>query len=394
MSTAPSPETSLWRRWRTDVLIAAGALVLLVLSLLFHAVLSPLALALAVAYILNPIMRWAQRRRVPRALAATLIFLLLLGACLAVALFAVPPLVAQLYDFGVTVIGEPLAEGELGYTDLNGNGSRDAGYLPALMEWVKGFSIRLQSGESTWYDRILEAIGDSAQAREGLLAGALDTLKGAGTGFLAFLWDLQGFVFGLGLAGFYLFFFLMNFDRMVAAVRRRLPGKYRRRIETVAAKIDAAVSAFLRGRIVICLVVGTATSVGLALFGVPYWYLIGVTTGVAAVVPSLPIFVGLLPAVLVAWFNTRNGWTVAAAAGVLVVVQMLEGWVLTPLAQGKAIGLHPVTLTIALLAGFQLFGLFGLVVAVPLAATVKILVREFVLPKVDELANEGPGPGG
>lgn len=389
MSTAPRPETGRWRRWRTDVLIVAGALAVLGISLVFHEALAPLALALAVAYILNPIMRWAERRRIPRPLAATLIFLLLLGACVALALFAVPPLVAQLYDFGVTVIGEPAAEGEPGYMDLNGNGEWDRGYVSALLEWAKGVSDRLRSGQGTWLDRILKGIGDSANAKEGLLEGALATLKQAGGGFLSFLWDLQGFVFGLGLTAFYLFFFLMNFDRMVAAVRKRLPAKYRARVEEVVCKIDAAVSAFLRGRILICAVVGVLTSVGLAILGVPYWYLIGVATGLAGVVPYLPIFVGLVPAVLVAWFDAGSGWTVAGTAGVFVIVQTLEGWVLTPLIQGKAVGLHPVTLTIALLVGYQVFGLFGLVAAVPLASTVKILAKEFLLPRVDELAREG-----
>jgi len=197
-------------------------------------------------------------------------------------------------------------------------------------------------------------------------------------------------VFGVGLTAFYLFFFLMNFDRIVEAVRRRLPGKYRRRTEDVVVKIDAAVSAFLRGRILVCLVVGVLTAVGLAIVGVPYWYLIGVATGLAGVVPYLPIFVGLVPALLVAWFDAGSGWAVAGAAVVFIIVQTLEGWVLTPLIQGRAVGLHPVTLMVALLVGYEVFGLFGLIAAVPLASTVKILAKEFVLPEVDELAHEHP----
>ena len=390
MSTAPRPETSLWRRWRTDVLIAAGALALLLLSLALGEILAPLAVALAIAYILNPIMRWAERHGVPRGLAAAFIFLLFLGVCVAVALFAVPPLVAQLYDFGVSMVGEPAAEGDPGYEDLNGNGRRDSGYVPALLDWVRGLSSRLQSGESAWYDRILKAIGDSARAKEGLLKTALDTLKLAGEGLLDFLWGLQGLVVGAALAAFYLFFFLMSFDRMVAAVRGRLPGKYRVRIEDVVRQIDAAISAFLRGRILVCAAVGVLTAAGLAIVGVPYWYLIGVATGLAGVVPFMPIFVGLIPAVLVAWFDAGSGWAVLGATVVVVIVQTLEGWVLTPLIQGKAVGLHPVTLTVALLVGYNVFGLFGLIAAVPLASTVKILAKEFVLPKVEELADEKP----
>jgi len=394
MSGAPTPETGLWQRRRTDILIALGAMAVLALWLVFQQVLAPLAVALAIAYILNPIMRWAQRRRIPRGLSATLIFLLLILAFVAAALFAVPPLVSQLYDFGVNVVGEPAAEGDPGYADLNGNGRWDTGYVPALLGWVKDLSARLQTGESTWYDRVLRAISGSAGGEEGLLRAALEALQRAGRGFLGFLWDLQGFVLGAALAAFYLFFFLVSFDRMVEAVRQRLPGRYRARVEDVVRKIDAAISAFLRGRILVCVVVGVLTAVGLAVLGVPYWYLIGVATGLAGIVPYLPIFVGLVPAVLVTWFGGYGGWTVAGVTIVFVIVQTLEGWILTPLIQGRAVGLHPVTLTVALLVGYQVLGLFGLVVAVPLAATVKILAREFVLPKVDELAREKPGSGG
>jgi len=394
MSTTPRSDTSRWRRWRTDVLIGVGALALLLLTYAFSAILAPLAVALAIAYILNPIMRWAERRRVPRGLAATLIFLLLLGLCVAVVLFAVPPLVSQLYHFGVSMVGEPAdADDPQGYQDLNANGEWDTGHVPALLAWVRDVSSRLQTGQSKWYDRILKGISDSAKAKEGLAKTALDAIKLAGEGFWDFLRGLQGFLVGAALAAFYLFFFLMNFDRMVGAVRRRLPGKYRGRIEGVVRKIDAAVAAFLRGRILICGAVGVLTAAGLAIVGVPYWYLIGVVTGLAGVVPFMPIFVGLIPAVLVAWFDAESGWAVVGATVVFVIVQTLEGWVLTPLIQGKAVGLHPVTLTVALLVGYQVLGLFGLIAAVPLASTVKILAREFVLPKVEELADEQPDSG-
>jgi len=390
MGEATRPEAGLWRRYRTDVVIAVGALAAVALAIFFREILAPLAVALALAYVLNPVMRWAQRHHVPSGLAATLLFFVLLVLFVLVVLFAVPPLVGQLYDFGVTVVGEPEVEVAPGYSDLNENGRWDRGYIPALLEWARGVAERLQTGESTWFDRVLARLGTSEDAREGLLKGALATLKQAGAGLASFLWNLQGFAFGVGLTAFYLFFFLMNFDRVVAAVDRRLPGKYRARIEDVVKKIDAAISAFLRGRIVVCLAVGVLTGVGLAIVGVPYWYLIGVATGVAGVVPYLPIFVGLVPAMLVAWFDAGSVWAVGGAAIVFVIVQTLEGWVLTPLIQGRAVGLHPVTLMVALLAGYQVFGVFGLIASVPLASTVKILAKEFVLPQVEDLAHEEP----
>jgi len=390
MSEAAKAEPGGWRAHRTEILIALGVAALATIAVVFSDILTPLAVALALAYVLNPVMRWAQRHRMPRGLAATFIFLLLLILFVAVILFALPPLVAQLYEFGVTVIGEPKAEAEPGFQDLNGNGEWDRGYVTALVEWVRGLGERLKTGKSTWFERLVASLSVSPDARQGLFEGTLSTLRQAGTGILQFLWDFQGFVFGAGLTAFYLFFFLMNFDRIVEGVHKRLPGKYRPRIDGVVRKIDAAVSAFLRGRLLVCVVVGVLTAVGLAIVGIPYWYLLGVATGLAGFVPYLPIFVGLVPAMLVAWFDAGSGWAVAGAVAVYVIMQGLEGWVLTPIIQGKAVGLHPVTLMVALLVGYELFGLFGLIAAVPLASTVKILAQEFLMPKVDELAREEP----
>ncbi len=386
-----------WQRWRPVVIVGAvgAALVLLVFS--YQHVFAPLAVALALAYILNPVMRWGTRHKVPRGLMATLLFLAVLVLVGVVTLLALPPLVAQLYGFGVSLVGEPEAE-EAGpqvrtdpegrqYVDLNGNREWDQGYITRLIAQVREI-VERDEVEDTWYARALRSVDWSPEAGQRLLGRALPWVRQAAANFLSFLWDLQGLVVSVGLMAFYLFFLLMNFDRAVTAVRERLPGRYKGRIEDVARKVDAAVGAFFRGRLLVCLIVGALTSLGLAILGVPYWYLLGVVTGLAGVVPYLPIFVGLVPSMLVAWSDTGSAWVVVGTVIVYVVVQAAEGWVLTPWIQGRAVGLHPVTLMLSLLLGYELLGLFGLIAAAPLAATVKILAREFVLPEVDRMADE------
>lgn len=390
-----APESACERRWlwRRDLPIVGGVIVLAALALAFRQVMAPLAVALALAYVMNPIMRWAERHRLPRPLAATLLFLIVLAVCAAIALFAIPPLVSQLYGLGVAVVGEPESVAAPGYVDLNGNDRYDPGYLPQALAWAKSQAARVSEGTvGAWYDPLLRAVSESTGAKEGLLAGALAAVKAATGSVIDLLWNIEGFLLAAALAAFYLFFFLVSFDRMVEAVRLRLPGRYRPRIEGVAAKIDAAVSAFLRGRLLVCVLVGVLTAVGLAFLGVPYWYLLGVITGLAGIVPFLPIFVGMVPTVLVAWFDSQSAWVVGGTIVVFIVTQGLDGWVLTPFIQGRAVGLHPVTLTVALLVGWELLGVFGLIAAVPLAASIKILVREFVMPKVEALAREKPDP--
>jgi predicted PurR-regulated permease PerM len=321
---------------------------------------------------------------------AALLFLAVLGAFAAVVVLALPPLVGQVYNFGVAVLGEPAADTPQEYLDLNGNGRRDEGYLADLVAWASSLADRVHDGKHSWYDQALLAFQESAAAKEGVLAGMVGALKTAGGALMGFLWTAHGFVIQSGLVAVYLFFFLIGFDRMVEGVRARLPGRYRARIEAVAGRIDGVVSAFLRGRLIVCVVVGALTALGLALTGIPYWYLIGVATGITGIVPFLPIFVGLVPTVLVAWFDTHSPWVVLAASAVFLGIQILDACVITPLIQGKAVGLHPVTLLVSLLLGWEILGVFGVIAAIPVAATVKILVAEFVLPEVEQLANE-PG---
>lgn len=110
----------------------------ILLAVVFRRVFAPLGLALALAYILNPIMRWGQRHRVPRGLMAVLMFLGVIGVAVGLLLFAVPPLAEELYGFGVAVVGEPTEDSAAGYVDLNGNGRRDEGYLAELLVWARG----------------------------------------------------------------------------------------------------------------------------------------------------------------------------------------------------------------------------------------------------------------
>lgn len=394
-----------WKQLKPWLVVAAATAVVLAVLFSFQTIFAPLAVALAVAYILNPVMRWGVRHKIPRGLMATGLFLAVVGFVALIVILAVPPLVGELVAFGYGMFGEPVLETEkltdglkddpavhkteegTWYRDVNNNEEYDAGHIQRLIAYIRDLREEAAADSSTWYAQVENWLTENRTAIGKSLVG---TLQKAGTGILGLIEKAQNFLMALGLGAFYLFFLLLNFDRIVDTIHEKLPGRYRLRIEDVMGKINRAVSAFLRGRLLVCVCVGALTAVGLAVLGVPYWYLLGVATGLAGIVPFLPIFVGLVPSMLVGWLDTESLWVVGGVIIVFVAVQTIEGWVLTPLIQGKAVGLHPVTLIIALLLGYQALGLFGLIAAVPLAATVKILAREFVLPEVEELADEPP----
>lgn len=153
--------------------------------------------------------------------------------------------------------------------------------------------------------------------------------------------------------------------------------------------MDAAVAGFVRGRIVIAFIMGTILAIGWMIVGVPYAILLGIGVGVLCAVPFLgligiPLSVGLLfldqiglpEAERMAWWGIIV-WPVL----IFAIVQALDGWLLTPLIAGKATNLDPVTIFVAVLAGGSVLGAYGMLLAIPVAACIKILIQEVLLPK-------------
>ena len=192
------------------------------------------------------------------------------------------------------------------------------------------------------------------------------------------------------LVPFYFFFFATAFPNVVRFGRSLVPVESRERIFHLVGSMDRAVSGFVRGRLVISAILGMVFAIGWLIVGVPYALALGLLIGVLCVVPYLsavgvPIAIALLavdqfglePGQRMAWWGILLWPTVVYGLG-----QTLDDWVLTPLIQGKTTDLHPVSIVVAVLAGGALAGVYGMLLAVPLAACVKIMLREVVMPRV------------
>jgi predicted PurR-regulated permease PerM len=169
-----------------------------------------------------------------------------------------------------------------------------------------------------------------------------------------------------------------------------VPEKGKEETLALLDKMDAAVAGFVRGRIVIAFIMAVALAVGWLIVGVPYAILLGIGVGVLCAVPFLglvgiPISVGLLfldqlgvaEADQMAWWGILFWPTL-----VFGIVQALDGWLLTPLIAGKATNLDPVTIFVAVLAGGSVLGAYGMLLAIPVAACIKILIQDRLLPKI------------
>jgi len=213
-------------------------------------------------------------------------------------------------------------------------------------------------------------LGSSA---EQVLVTAVDVLT---VGFLA------------ALVPFYFWFFSISFPAALDFLRGLLPVRHRDRVIELAVEMDRAVSGFVRGRIVVSSIMGVLIAVGWKFFGVPYAITLGVVVGVFSLVPylsvvGLPIAIGLLAVDQLAlpeadrmtWF-----WMLLGPTVVYGIVQFLEGYVLIPLIAGKATDLDPVSIFVAVLAGAAIAGVYGMLLSIPVAACLKIYLREVVMP--------------
>ncbi|MHC4946932.1 MAG: AI-2E family transporter [Planctomycetota bacterium] len=192
------------------------------------------------------------------------------------------------------------------------------------------------------------------------------------------------------LVPFYFFFFSLWYPDVVEFARGLLPEKDRGRTLELLAKMDEVVAGFVRGRIVISVIMGVMLAVGWKFCGVPYAITLGLVTGIFCAVPYLggigvPIAVGLL---FFEWLGQPRDERMAAwlvFAGPIVVfgvVQFIEGYVLTPRIAGRATNLDPVTIIVAVLAGGSILGVYGMLLAIPAAACGKILFMEVLLPRI------------
>ena len=196
--------------------------------------------------------------------------------------------------------------------------------------------------------------------------------------------------FLIALIPFYFWFFSVSFPSAIAKLRALIPEKHREGTVKLIVEMDHAVSGFVRGRIVISLIMAIMFAIGWKVCGVPYAITLGLVIGIFSVVPylsavGLPIAIGLLivdQLVLPEEARMSWMWIVVGPSLVYAIVQLLEGYVLIPVIAGRATDLGPVSIFVAVLAGAALAGVYGMLLSIPVAACLKIYGREVIMPRV------------
>ena len=190
----------------------------------------------------------------------------------------------------------------------------------------------------------------------------------------------------------YTFFFLYEWNDIKGSVKKFLPAFYKDRIIDIVCKIDKAVSSFFRGRLIICILKSLIIAAGLWICGIRFSLFIGLVAGFLSVIPLFGPIIGAIPAFTFVVIDFDSALTsFVAVVVVFLVAEFLEGVFLQPYILGAETGLHPITLIVSFMVFGQLLGLFGVLLAVPLMAIVKILGIEFLLPVLEEFAEKHPG---
>ncbi|MFN3401756.1 MAG: AI-2E family transporter, partial [Ferrovibrio sp.] len=172
------------------------------------------------------------------------------------------------------------------------------------------------------------------------------------------------------------FYLLLDWPRMLQTIDSCIPVPHRETVRTLVREMDRAIAGFVRGQMLVCLFLAAFYGLGLTIFGLQFGLFIGITAGMISFIPYVGTALGFVVGigVAVAQFWNEPIW-IAAVAGVFILGQMIEGNVLHPVLIGDRVGLHPVWIMFALLAGGSLFGFVGILISVPLFAVIGVLMR-------------------
>lgn len=325
---------------------------LLALMILLGPILTPFVAAAILAYALNPGVDWlASKRigriRVPRALAVMAMLLLLLVAVLALILIVVPMLQKQ---------------------------------IPLLQEKIPNFLIRLNDFISPRLQELgFEVRMDSAGIKEMLMqyfatsgdeiwSAILSSAKVGGTAVL-------GWIATLFLIPIVLFYLLLDWHALLARLKNALPRRLLSRTIVMATEADSLLAQYLRGQLLVMLVLAVYYSAGLAIAGFDVALPVGIITGLLVFIPYLGFGLGLILALIAAVLQFDGFHGLIAVALIYGIGQALESFFLTPYLVGERIGLHPLAVIFALLAFGQLFGAVGVLLALPASAILSVALK-------------------
>ena len=331
------------------IALGLGLLIALWLALqLFASVLTPFVAAAVMAYALDPPTSRLTRLGLPRGISALLMILLALTAVLLFALLLYPLLLAQI---GLLVYRIPQ-------------------YALLIQGWARGVLTELQQnfGSELVNDRLRDLVSGQAAS---MLSILLSTVTGViGSSFAIF--NVLSLAVVTPVVGFYL---LRDWPHVISMVNSWLPVRYAMVIRAQAREVDRVLSAWVRGQALCCLILALFYAVGLSMAGLDLGLIVGLTAGLLSFIPYVGSISGAVTSIGLALAQFPDWRGVTTVGGVLVAGHILEGYIIYPRFLGDRVELPAVWVIFALFAGAAAFGFVGVMLAVPIAATIGVLCR-------------------
>jgi predicted PurR-regulated permease PerM len=336
---------------RPSILWIATAAIVAATIVLLREILTPFLVGIALAYLLDPLVTRLERLGLGRGVAALGIISLFYAAIIALIVVLTP------------IIGEEIA---------------------IFVEKLPGYLSQLQAlatdPSRPWMRKIIsEGLSEAQQS-----TGELATLgANLGANLLRKLWSDGGALASifslLVVAPIVTFYLLIDWDGIIAMLDKMIPAAHRETVRTLAREINETIGVFLRGQGLICLILAVYYAVALSFTGLNHAYLIGIVSGLISFIPYLGLLTGLVLSISVALLQFWPSWdSIPFIAGIFIIGQLVNDNLLTPRLVGARVNLDPLSVMFAIAAFGYLFGFVGLLIAVPLAATIGVIVR-FIL---------------
>lgn len=310
-------------------------------------VIFPFIVSFVLAYLFDPIIDWLEKKKVPRTLGALLLLIVSVSLVITIGAILIPRLVSEIQDL-IRQIPQP---GEI-YSFINKN----------LNKLFERLHIDPASMNETLWAEIPVRI-------EQVLSNLLKGISGVGI-FL-------GQIVNIVLIPILTFYFLKDFNRIRNWALDFVPRKYRHTIHFYQWRMNRIFGGYIRGQLIVCIIVGVLTGAGFAIFKLRFALLIGFITGVLNIIPYIGLYVSLTLALLTGFFNPPVLISMIKIAGIFLVVQMLESYAISPRIVGQRVGLHPIGVIFSILIFSRFLGFWGLIIGVPTAALIKFMVDEW-----------------
>jgi len=314
---------------------------------LLSPILMPFLSAALLAYLGNPVVDWLEKNKWHRTLAVTLVFAIIFTSLTTVVIILLPLIEQQ-----VSALIEK---------------------VPAIISWAKEIALpwlqlRLSVFGQVDSDKLQQTLQENIGGAGSVLASVFGSISSSGMALLSGLANIV-------LVPVVTFYFLRDWNAMVAKTHDTFPRRMEGKLTAITQEVDSVLGAFFKGQVLVMISLAIIYYAGLSLAGLEFALLIGLLIGLVSFVPYLGLIIGVVLACAASIFQLHDASGLLPILIVFGVAQMLESVVLTPILVGDKIGLHPVAVIFSVMAGGQLFGFTGVLLALPVAAVLLVLLR-------------------